>query len=125
MQQQPCSAASAFALLHRGCRTAHLVLKVLCPLRWYVATTDNVQGIFALGLLLSECMRCKAEVWADVHMYMMWPMHGSFFSPIFLSKKPYMSAKFANRSNIGGQLKETSRIKAYTARPTTGEAALP
>ncbi len=36
-----------------------------------------------------------------------------------------MSAKFANRSNISGQLKETSGIQAYTARPTTGEAALP
>ncbi len=28
-------------------------------------------------------------------------------------------------SNISGQLKETSGMKAYTARPTTGEAALP
>ena len=36
-----------------------------------------------------------------------------------------MTAKFANRGNIGIQLKETSRIQAYTARPTTGEAALP
>ena len=35
-----------------------------------------------------------------------------------------MPAKFANRSNIGGQLKETSGIQACTARPTTGEAAL-
>jgi len=33
-----------------------------------------------------------------------------------------MSAKFANRSNISGQLKETSGMKAYTARPTAGEA---
>jgi len=30
-----------------------------------------------------------------------------------------------HRSNISGQLKETSGMKAYTARPTTGEAALP
>ncbi len=36
-----------------------------------------------------------------------------------------MSAEFANRSNISGQLKETSEIPASTARPTTGEAALP
>ena len=36
-----------------------------------------------------------------------------------------MPAKFANRGNIGGQLKETSGIQAYTAGPTTGEAALP
>jgi len=36
-----------------------------------------------------------------------------------------MSAKVADRSNISGQLKETSGMKAYTARPTTGEAALP
>ena len=36
-----------------------------------------------------------------------------------------MSAEFANRSNIGGQLKETSGIQACTARPTTGEAGLP
>ena len=36
-----------------------------------------------------------------------------------------MSAEFANRSNIGGQLKETSGIQACTARPTTGEAAPP
>jgi len=28
-----------------------------------------------------------------------------------------------HRSNISGQLKETSGMKAYTARPTTGEAA--
>ena len=39
--------------------------------------------------------------------------------------KPYMPAKYANRGNIGGQLKETSGMQACTARPTTGEAALP
>ena len=44
---------------------------------------------------------------------------------IFFWKKPYKPAKFANRGNIGGQLKETSRIQAYTAGLTTGEAALP
>ena len=43
------------------------------------------------------------------------------FFLFFLRKKPYMPAKFANRSNIGGQLKETSGIQACTARPTTGE----
>jgi len=48
----------------------------------------------------------------------------SFF-PLFGRKKPYMSAIVADRSNIGGQLKETSGMKAHTARPTTGEAALP
>jgi len=30
-----------------------------------------------------------------------------------------------HRSTISGQLKETSGMEAYTARPTTGEAALP
>jgi len=30
-----------------------------------------------------------------------------------------------HRSNISGQLKETSGMEAYTARPTTGKAALP
>jgi len=40
-------------------------------------------------------------------------------------EKPYMSANTANRSNISEQLKETSGIQAYTARPRTGEAAPP
>ena len=35
-----------------------------------------------------------------------------------------MSAKIASRSNTGGQRKETSWIQAYTARHTTGKAAL-
>ncbi len=47
------------------------------------------------------------------------------FSFFLLRKKPYMSVKVADRSNISGQLKETSGSKAYTARPTTGEAASP
>ena len=34
-----------------------------------------------------------------------------------------MSAKFANCSNISRQLKKASGIEAYTARPTTGQAA--
>jgi len=34
-------------------------------------------------------------------------------------------SQICHRSNISGQLKETSGMKAYTARPTTGEAALP
>jgi len=48
-----------------------------------------------------------------------------FFVPFLGRKKPYMSAKVADRSNSSGQLKETSGSKAYAARPTTGEAALP
>jgi len=47
------------------------------------------------------------------------------FSLFFWRKKLYMSAKVANCSNISGQPKETSGSKAYTARLTTGEAALP
>jgi len=50
--------------------------------------------------------------------------HNLFFFPLF-REKPYMSAKFANRSNISGQLEETSGMKAHAARPTIGEAALP
>jgi len=33
-------------------------------------------------------------------------------------------SQVCHRSNISGQLKETSGIKAYTARPTTGEAIM-
>ena len=44
---------------------------------------------------------------------------------LLLRKKPYMPAKLANRANISRQLQETSGVEAYTARPTTGEAASP
>jgi len=37
-----------------------------------------------------------------------------------LEKKPYMSAKVADRSNISGQLKETSGMKAYKGPPSRG-----
>ena len=46
-------------------------------------------------------------------------------SRAFPFQEPYMSAKVANRSNFSRQLKETSGIGAYTARPTTEEAASP
>ena len=48
-----------------------------------------------------------------------------FFFVFFLRKKPYMSANLANDSNTSRQIKETSRIVGYTARPTPGEAVPP
>ncbi len=43
----------------------------------------------------------------------------------FLEEEALHVSLICQRSNISGQLKETSGMKAYTARPTTGEAALP
>jgi len=49
----------------------------------------------------------------------------SFFFFFFLEEEALHVSLICHRSNIRGQLKETSGMKAYTARPTTGEAALP
>jgi len=44
---------------------------------------------------------------------------------LFFEEEALHGSQICHRSNISGQLKETSGMKAYTARPTTGEAALP
>ena len=44
---------------------------------------------------------------------------------LFLEEEALHVSQTCHRSNISGQLKETSGMKAYTARPTAGEAALP
>jgi len=43
---------------------------------------------------------------------------------LFFEEETLHVSQICRRSNISGQLKETSGMKAYTARPTTGEAAL-
>jgi len=43
----------------------------------------------------------------------------------FVEEEALHVSLICHRSNISGQLKESSGMKAYTARPTTGEAALP
>jgi len=48
-----------------------------------------------------------------------------FFFFFFFEEEALHVSRICHRSNISGQLKETSGMKAYTARPTTGEAALP
>jgi len=48
-----------------------------------------------------------------------------FFFFSFCEEEALHVSHICRRSNISGQLKETSGMKAYTARPTTGEAALP
>jgi len=48
-----------------------------------------------------------------------------FFSFFFWEEEALHVSQSCHRSNISGQLKETSGMKAYTARPTTGEAASP
>jgi len=47
------------------------------------------------------------------------------FFIFFVEEEALHVSQICHRSNISGQLKETSGMKAYTARPTTGEAALP
>ena len=49
-----------------------------------------------------------------------------FFLFLFFSLEEALHVSLiCHRSNMSRQLKETSGMKAYTARPTTGEAALP
>jgi len=50
---------------------------------------------------------------------------GDFFFFFFVLGKALHVSQTCHRSNISGQLEKTSGMKAYTARPTTGEAALP
>jgi len=48
-----------------------------------------------------------------------------FFFFFFWEEEALHVSLICHRSNISGQLKEISGMKAYKARPTTGEAALP
>jgi len=48
-----------------------------------------------------------------------------FFLFFFLEEEALHVSQICHRSNSSGQLEETSGSKANTARPTTGEAALP
>ena len=52
------------------------------------------------------------------------PAELSFFF-FFFFLRPYMPTKLANCSTFSRQIKETSGVAGYTARPTLGEAASP
>ena len=71
-------------------------------------------GVASSDSLLFGCLHLATHsgIYIYIYIYIFW-------------KKPYMSANLANDSNASRQIKETSRIVGYTARPTPGEAVPP
>jgi len=99
MQDHGHVAWSQLSLLFRlPCRS--LVLYVLAPCRCR-------KGSF-IGATLLVTIMCHV-----------------FFFLFFFKEEALHVSQICHRSDISGQLKETSGMKAYTAQPTTGEAAMP